>query len=310
MLSTSCGTSLLNENTINFSSTEPKEGLSSDATPATKEPSPVVVTEPSKPAVTTEEVEKEETKVEISLIGDNTTGRYYSDKTYEKNCYAYNNSENYRGEVGDGVYLLQTNKDQTPIKAYCDMTRDGGGWTLLVSNVTSTPWDTNTIKSLNNTTPSPDINYSILGLGDQLKTLVGGKLKYRLEAVQAGSNGGIWEAPGEYSFVKTDATQVDVNIIKKFKSHDPNVNEEWEYENPAENNPGNIEKRMPWITGGTAILTTSSDPDSMYYGSVAQSVANEYSPAPWIRYIANDPNASGLGGSEGTVAAKVWYWTQ
>ena len=76
-------------------------------------------------------------------------------------------------------------------------------------------WDENygSIRSVNVDSPSLTNDYSCLELADFIKndpSAGGTTFEYRLEANSAGSNGGIWTAPREYSFVHTDGGQMEV----------------------------------------------------------------------------------------------------
>ena len=49
------------------------------------------------------------------------------------------------------------------------MTRDGGGWTLLVTSATYDGWDSSTVLERNVEYPSVDDDYSILTYGDDIR---------------------------------------------------------------------------------------------------------------------------------------------
>ena len=88
----------------------------------------------------------------------------------------------------DAVYKIYPVGSQ-PIMAYCDMSRDGGGWTLLVTSHTNS-WTAQNVKLRNANSPKLTDDYSILQYADSIKDnikVAGSTFEYRLEA-QSGGN--------------------------------------------------------------------------------------------------------------------------
>ncbi|KAK3716436.1 hypothetical protein QZH41_016844, partial [Actinostola sp. cb2023] len=186
-------------------------------------------------------------------------------------------------DLPDGVYdIYPHGLSNAPIKAYCDMSRDGGGWTLLVTSHTNR-WTKDNVILRNAESPSLTRDYSILKYADGIKNnlnVIGSKFEYRLEAQNRDRWGGIWEADRSYTFTATTNGQTNVKLVKKFDN--------WNY---ADNG---IEKRMPWVSG--ARFTTSRDAYSSWYGTITGN-DKKYHPAPWI-----------VGHLMEIQPEYIWYW--
>ena len=87
----------------------------------------------------------------------------------------------------DGIYTV-TPKPGLTLKVYCDMTRNGGGWTLIVSSHTN-QWNVDNVKSNNADDPNLWKDYSILDHANAFKDnyLFGPTFDYRLEAEEFGN---------------------------------------------------------------------------------------------------------------------------
>ena len=219
----------------------------------------------------------------------------------------------------DGLYWIQNTNINSgnPLQVYCDMTTNGGGWTLIMQNVVPDwTYDNALQRNTAPTTLAPtggvqdsNQNYSIIGWADYIKRSASG-FEYMLEANARNSNGGIFTVNDSYNFVdQVDLTTYGSQGSAYFGSDPINGSNgfhqnvtlttkfgTWDYADDG------IEHRMPWYTGnyhtiaGNSIFTTTHDDGGSWWGSLMDWSAG-FNPAPWQAAIISNPGV-------------IWYWVR
>ena len=189
----------------------------------------------------------------------------------------------------DGLYWIKNNNISggTPFQIYADMTTDGGGWTLLLTNQDNAGWTYSNAILLNEFNPaSGGSNYSIVTYADYLKSS-GATFQYMIDANQRNQFGGIWSVPQLYTFLNSNNTQTSITLDIKFGT--------WNY------NDSSIEQHMPWYSNGCGILTTSENSSGEWWGTLVSQCG--FGPAPWIN---GDCGLDGCMPNPGI----IWYWVR
>ncbi|WP_296687205.1 fibrinogen-like YCDxxxxGGGW domain-containing protein [Flavobacterium sp.] len=248
---------------------------------------------------------RELTPQEITNNFNTTKTRFYAERDglspSTASTSAYQIKQDYPSSA-DGFYWIKNANINggVPVKIYADMTTDNGGWTLLMKNSSYGGWNYANSMALNIEIPfttnaevisTSSVNYSIIGWADYIKKSNTG-FQYMIDAGSRNSNGGIWTANGNYSFVNTNNTQTNVTLNTKFGT--------WNY---VGSNNG-MAQRMPWrsttVGAGTGYLTLS-DGTGNWWGTLISN-NSYYSPSPWI--------SDGGGGSSSPNPGIIWYWVR
>lgn len=186
----------------------------------------------------------------------------------------------------DGFYWIKNDNINggVPFQIYADMTTDGGGWTLLMTNVGYAGWTYENSILRNETTPSLLANYSIVQWADFIKKSNIG-FQYMMEADGRNRWGGIWTANEAYSFVATVNTQTNItrNIV-------------WDVYGYDLNNTGSIQPRMPWRTLANNGFLTTDDGAGNWWGTLVTS-QSAWATSPWIEGVMPTPS-------------KIYYWVR
>ncbi len=183
----------------------------------------------------------------------------------------------------DGLYWIknQNINGGTPFQIYADMTTDGGGWTLIMTNSNANGWNYPNAVLRNEGSPSVVTDYSIISYADYIKKSSSG-FQYMIDATTRGAWGGIWTANDTYSFVSNSNGNTNITLNTKFGT--------WNYCGSG------VEERMPYYSNNNGIVTTSGDPNGDWWGTLV--TGQIWTPAPWMACDGN--------GNPGI----IWYWVR
>ena len=108
--------------------------------------------------------------LQLNFIHSSSFNKFADDhlSTDYSSCLVYQIVAKFRGNVvNDGIYPILVGSDVMDV--YCDMQRDGGGWTLIVTSASYDSWNGDNVVERNKESPSLEENYSILNYADDIK---------------------------------------------------------------------------------------------------------------------------------------------